>query len=64
MNKIRSQSELSTLVDEAILLYESGSIEQAMRMLSSLGFKACDVHRILLEPDNRRKYINDMVSGY
>ena len=57
-------TELAAKVDEAIMIYESGDIAEAMKALSYLGFKACDVHRILLEPSHRRQYINDMVSGY
>lgn len=60
----RYATTLSDAVDEAIIMYEAGDVELAMRLLSELGFKAQDVHRILKNPDKRRKYINDMVTGY
>lgn len=60
----RYATTLSDAVDEAIIMYEAGDTEIAMRLLSELGFRAQDVHRILKNPDKRRKYINDMVTGY
>ena len=60
----RLATSLSDAVDEAIFMYETGDIEDAMRLLSALGFRAADVHRILKNPAQRRQYINDMVSGY
>ena len=63
-NNKRYATTLSDAVDEAIIMYESGDMITAMKLLSELGFKAQDVHRILKNPDKRRKYINDMVSGY
>lgn len=60
----RLATTLSDAVDEAIIMHEEGRTEEAMKLLSALGFKANDVHRILKTPENRRKYINDMMSGY
>jgi hypothetical protein len=64
MNTERIATTVSAAVDEAILMYENGEVESAMRTLTLLGFKALDVHRILKDPINRRNYINDMVTGY
>lgn len=60
----RQYSKIAARVDEAILIYESGEISEAMKMLSELGFSAIDVHRILLQPTQRRQYINNMITGY
>jgi hypothetical protein len=60
----RIATSISDAVDEAILMYEEGQVELVVRTLSHLGFKAFDVHRILKNPDQRRKYINDMITGY
>lgn len=63
-NESRSATELSNQVDVAIFMYEGGDHYGAMTLLSILGFKAMDVHRILRNPELRRKYINDMLAGY
>jgi hypothetical protein len=63
----RLATSVSDAVDEAILLYESGNAddtELAMRLLSELGFKPMAIHRILKNPDQRRQYINDVVTGF
>ena len=64
MDTQRKFNNLAAQVDEALMIYEAGNISEAMKILSSLGFKASDVHRILLEPSHRRQYINDMIVGY
>ncbi|MFK5281970.1 hypothetical protein ACI3PL_20680 [Lacticaseibacillus paracasei] len=60
----RLATTVSDAVDETILMYEQGQVELAVRTLSHLGFKALDVHRILKNPEQRRRYINDMITGY
>lgn len=60
----RKYTDVASKVDDAILIYERGEIAEAMKMLSELGFSAIDVHRILLQPTQRRQYINNMITGY
>lgn len=60
----RKATALSAAVDAAIIKYEDGDWENALMELRNLGFRASDIHRLIKYPDQRRTYINDMVSGF
>jgi hypothetical protein len=60
----REMCTLSTAVDSCILMYEEGKTRIAMETLSNLGFSLMSVHRILKNPEQRRHYINDLVTGF
>jgi hypothetical protein len=62
-NNRRLASKLSDAVDECILMYERGNDKLAIETLSRLGFSAMSIHRILMNPDHRRRYINAMIEG-
>lgn len=63
-NYERVATEISSSVDSAIVIYESGDHETALLMLRNIGFRASDIHRLINHPDQRRQYINNIISGF
>lgn len=64
METQRIATHLSSTVDDAILLFESGLIDAAYRLLLDNDFGLDEIQRIFCYPDRRRQYINDMVTGF
>jgi hypothetical protein len=64
MDNLRASTVLSTIVDSAILLYEAGRIDSAYSLLLTHGFPGEVAQRVFKYPELRRKYINDMISGF
>lgn len=64
MNNQRIATALSTVVDSAILLYEAGRIDSAFSLLLTHGVPGEVAQRVFKYPDQRRQYINDMVTGF
>jgi hypothetical protein len=60
----RLATSVSNAVDEAILMYEHGEVSVAVLLLTKLGFGPFEINRIFKDPEQRRKYINDVVSGF
>lgn len=60
----RMQTELQSEVDLAIIAAHSGFYTEACEQLLRLGFSQAEVFRILNDPDNRRSYINDYLTGF
>ena len=60
----RLATTVSSAVDEAIIMYEIGEVSTAVLLLSKLGFGPFEINRIFKDPEQRRKYINDVISGY
>ena len=64
MENQRIATHLSSVVDDAILLFESGLIDAAYHLLLDNDFSLDTIQRIFCYPEQRRRYINDMVTGF
>ena len=60
----RHYTSLDAIVDQAIILYESGKEYEAWELLDKHDIDIATIYRVFKNPHLRRKYINDYLEGY
>jgi len=60
----RENSKKQSAIDQGIVMFDRGEIEEALAFLASNDIPADVVQRVLYNPDRRRQYINDYLTGF
>ena len=60
----RENSKKQSAIDQGIVMFDRGEIEEALAFLESNNIPGDVIQRVLYNPDRRRQYINDYLTGY
>ena len=60
----RENSKKQSAIDQGIVMFDRGEIEAALAFLESNNIPGDVIQRVLYNPDRRRQYINDYLSGF
>jgi len=60
----RENSKKQSAIDQGIVMFDRGEIENALAFLESNDIPGDVIQRVLYNPDRRRQYINDYLSGF
>ena len=61
---VETKVSKQAIVDYAIRLYEEGALRDAYSLLDAEGFSKEFADRVLKNPDQRKAYINDFITGF